>query len=167
MIRKILMLVLPLLAFLGGAVGGNILHDKSKPAESVFAEGEEGEGEGHAKGKDAKPEATEMGYFRFPTQFFVPIIRNGDVSGTMILAVTLEVPKPAQEKVYGAEYRLRDALLGALMIHANTGGFDGNFTADAQMDRLKAALLKAAQAADAPDVSRVLVEDIAFQPLPG
>lgn len=167
MIRKILMILVPILCFLGGAVGGGFLHTPPEAAEAQgenIAEGAGTSDQSHAaSSKTSDKGATEeLGFFRFPTQFFVPIMRNGDVNGTMILSLTVEMPKAAQEKVFGSEHRLRDGLLRALMIHANTGGFDGNFTSDAQMDRLRAALLKAARDTE-PEISLVLVEDIAFQ----
>lgn len=159
MLKKILMLLLPVLALIGGAVGGEILKGKPEIDASTPASGEDeasraGEGD-HDKGENA--------YFRFPTQFFVPIMQNGDTFATMIVALTLEMPKTSEEKVLANEHRLRDALLRALMIHANTGGFSGNYTSDQQMDRLRASLLKAATDTAGPDVTGILVEDIARQ----
>ena len=41
--------------------------------------------------------------------------------------------------------------------------FDGNFTAEPNLERLRKALLAAAQKAAGPEVKRVLIEDIARQ----
>ncbi|WP_258869774.1 hypothetical protein [Paracoccus thiocyanatus] len=49
------------------------------------------------------------------------------------------------------------------MIEANTGAFDGNFTSDPALQRLRKALLAAGQRAAGPDVRRVLIEDIGRQ----
>ena len=61
------------------------------------------------------------------------------------------------------EHRLRDALLRELLIHANTGGFDGNFTSEARLAPLREKLHKAAQASTDLTVKAVLIEDIARQ----
>ncbi len=162
MLKKILMILIPLIALIGGAVGGDIL--KGKPEVDLAAEGTEGDADKDAaKAAAGEAGAAETAYFRFPTQFFVPIMQNGDTFATMIVALTLEMPKASEEKVLASEHRLRDALLRALMIHANTGGFSGNYTSDQQMDRLRASLLKAATDTAGPDVTGILVEDIARQ----
>ena len=90
-------------------------------------------------------------------------MKNGQVSSTMILTLSLELPKTAQDSIRNQEHRLRDALLRALMIHANTGGFDGNFTVETQMTKLRASLLAAAREVAGDDILDVLIEDIARQ----
>ena len=185
--KKILMMVLPLLAFVGGAVGGDLLHggDAAKhegpEAETAAAQPDEaaqataGHGAEAAAGhgdksaaatdgdKSAAAEDATVEWFRFPSQFFVPIMRNGATEAVMILALTLEMPAEAKPAVEAQEHRLRDALLNALMIQANTGGFDGNFTSAASLDRLRHALLEAAHKAAGPQIAQVLIEDIARQ----
>lgn len=153
--KKILVLILPLLAFLGGAAGGTVLHQRNAP---IAEESEDAIAE-----VAAAPDKTEMAWFRFPNQFFVPLMRNSDIAGTMIISLTIEMAKADEEAVFAQEHRLRDALLRALMIHANTGGFDGNFTADPQMSRLKTELIKVARETSGEKVTDVLVEDIARQ----
>ncbi|MDO5642522.1 MAG: hypothetical protein Q4G26_09095, partial [Paracoccus sp. (in: a-proteobacteria)] len=78
-----------------------------------------------------------MGYYRFPTQFFVPVMHGDRLNGIVVLTLVLEMPAELQEDVYKREFRLRDAMLRSLMIHANTGGFDGNFTTEPRMRRLR------------------------------
>ena len=73
------------------------------------------------------------------------------------------MPASARPRIEAQEHNLRDALLNALLIEANTGGFDGNFTADPAQQRLRTALLTAAQAAAGSDVQRILIEDIGRQ----
>lgn len=199
--KKILVMILPLLAFLGGAVGGDLLHggaskasqgspggetgdeagEKAEPGAEAEAEagpeaeavaetqahaapasgGEAGGDAGHEGGKAA--EGNTEDWFHFPNQFFVPILRNGSTTAVMVLSLTLEMPATARTKVETQEHRLRDALLNALMIQANTGGFDGNFTSETSLDALRAALLAAARKAGGPEISGVLIEDIARQ----
>lgn len=101
-------------------------------------------------------------WFRFPQQFFVPILRDGRLDSTMVLTLTLEMPSERAETVHAHEFKLRDALLRQLLIHANTGGFDGNFTAEAHLRTLRETLLAAARGVR-PEITAVLIGDIARQ----
>lgn len=153
--KKILFLVLPLIAFAAGIFGGGMLHQSpaDEPAPAGIAPDPE----------PSSPDSAELAWFRFPNQFFVPVMRNGQVFSTMIISLTIEMPAKAEPAIHAQEHRLRDALLRALLIHANTGGFDGNFTTDLQMTRLHDALLRAAQKVAGEDVGDVLIEDIVRQ----
>jgi len=153
-----------LLAFLGGAVGGDMLRGTGPDgsgADPAAATG--GTGTGTNTGKPAEEDMAELDWFRFPNQFFVPILRNGTLSAVMILSLSIEMPAAARERIEAQEHRLRDALLNALMIEANTGAFDGNFTSEPALQRLRDALLAAGQKAAGPDVRRILIEDIGQQ----
>ncbi|KRW95563.1 hypothetical protein O4J55_04315 [Paracoccus sp. PXZ] len=174
--KKILLILIPLLAFLGGAVGGDML-GKEKPSEpagqdadaatkadhdpSTAPDPEKG-ADGGGSGK-AEASETDLDWFRFPNQFFVPILRNGTSSAVMILSLSVEMPASARADIEAQEHRLRDALLNALLIEANTGAFDGNFTAEPTLQRLRASLLAAGQKAAGPAVKRILIEDIGRQ----
>ncbi len=172
MFRKILVIVIAILALLGGATAGDLLREKLHPEAPPQAEAAEGteatgtaegaSGQNHAPAKD-HGESTEISYFRFPNQFFIPVMQNGNAIATMILTLSLEIPATASEATAAREHKLRDVLLRALMIHANTGGFGGNYTADPQMETLRQALLKAAQGVEGTEIRAVLIEDIARQ----
>ena len=116
-------------------------------------------GGSHGGGSAATGDTT---WFQFPQQFFVPVMRNGRLESTMVLSLSLEIPAAAAETAYAHEIKLRDAMLRQLLIHANTGGFDGNFTAEPQLRTLRADLVKTAQAT-VPEVGAVLIGDIARQ----
>lgn len=73
------------------------------------------------------------------------------------------MPAASRPKIEAQEARLRDALLGALLIEANTGGFDGNFTRKPGLRRLRESLLAAGRRAGGTDVQRILIEDIGRQ----
>lgn len=194
MIKKILFLLLPVLAFIGGSFAGDMLgggkgddaeyaaadhgdghddghggddHTKDDHAVDSHAKParkkDDGHGGGHDDGHGGGASSSGPGYFTFSNQFFVPVVRNGNVGSTMILTVTLETAPGMMEDVSGREHRLRDAILRSLMIHANTGGFDGNFTAEARLRGLRESLLEAAQDVAAHDVTAVLIGDIVRQ----
>lgn len=151
MIKKIALLIVPLLAMLGGAFAGDMLRPRPEPdpmAEPV------------AK---APAPVTEPGWFTFPTQFFIPLVRQGDMSAIMILTLVIETDATQVTALEQQEHRLRDALLRQLMIHANTGGFDGNYTLDRNLEALREGLLKAAQSATQTPIRAVLIQDLARQ----
>lgn len=177
MIKKIIPIALPVLALVGGAFGGDMLRAPASPADPATeaaaaddhgaAPADDGHGGGEDHGGDdhgGGGDPTEAAYFQFPTQFFVPLMRQGDLRDVMILTVTLQTDGANLQALSKKEHILRDALLRQLMIHANTGGFDGNFTADRNLVTLREGLLQAAKAATDAPVTAVLIEDIARQP---
>jgi flagellar protein FliL len=102
-------------------------------------------------------------YVRLPNQFIVPVVKDGSVAAMVALSLSLEVPTGQKEATLLVEPRIRDAILRVLFDHANTGGFDGTFTASAVMRDLRAAMLQATGVA-APDlVSDILIVDIQRQ----
>ncbi|KGJ06621.1 hypothetical protein IT41_00085 [Paracoccus halophilus] len=176
--KKALMLFLPLLGFVGGAIGGDLLQTNRTDGKTLAAGPQDAAPERGtdqadedvvsadgrpAEAENSPPDSTDLDWFRFPNQFFVPIIRNGSPTAVMILTLSIEIPVAARPEIEAQEYRLRDALLGALMVAANTGAFDGNFTSEASQRNLRASLLAAGQKASGPDVLRVLIEDIGRQ----
>lgn len=171
--KKILSLLLPILALAGGIVAGEFI----RPADTAEAAALAGEpssdpegapavaaplqaaatGDGHGVAAASPGEA----WFTFPSQFFVPMMRNGDMGAIMILTLSIETATDTLEPMKQQEHRLRDALLRQLLIHANTGGFDGNFTSDGSMRALRDGLSAAARQATTLPVRQVLIEDIA------
>ena len=107
--KKILTFLLPLAALGGGIAGGEILRPstesgnteiasstegKQQPADDARADQAGGEkdakadasassGYGDSGGNDEKTEG--RGWFTFPSQFFVPLMRNGDMGAMMIV----------------------------------------------------------------------------------
>lgn len=164
MTRKLIFIILPLIALLLGLAGGAILREQpTEETETISSEQEGGSSEDQGTSERKAEKTIEQAWFKFSNQFFIPLMKNGQVSSTMILTLSLELPKTAQDSIRNQEHRLRDALLRALMIHANTGGFDGNFTVETQMTKLRASLLAAAREVAGDDILDVLIEDIARQ----
>lgn len=164
--KKILMLILPIIALIGGAVSGDMLKGKDAAVADPLAEGQETHAEAPS---DAHTEeghgdkGSGVSTFAFPTQFFVPLMRNGDMGAMMIVTLSLETTPDSLSAMQQQEHRLRDALLRQLMVAANTGGFDGNFTVEGRQRPLREGLLKAAKSATELPVTAVLIEDIARQ----
>lgn len=143
----------------GGAAG------KAEHAAEAHAPGQGSPSADHgssAGGQGGSGEVPATAWFEFPQQFLVPILHDGRLDSTMILTLSLEMPGPERETVHAHEIKLRDALLRQLLIHANTGGFDGNFTSEAQLRKLRAELATAVQDI-VPGISDVLIGDIGRQ----
>lgn len=148
-----LLKIVPVLLFLVlGALGGDWLHRQR--VDAGLSGDEVAPGPARAAATVSMP---------LPEQFFVPIVRNGSLRAVMVLGLGLEVEEARLEAVHAREFQLRDALLRALMIHANTGGFDGNFTAEPRLELLGAILLDAARKVVGEDVHAILIGDIARQ----
>ena len=109
------------------------------------------------------PEAPLHEYVKINNQFVIPVVTKGSIASLVILSLSLEVKTGATQKVYTVEPKLRDAFLQVLFDHANTGGFDGAFTASNNLDLLRNALLETAKKILGTDVSDVLIADIIRQ----
>lgn len=184
MLRKLLPVLLSVLALVAGAVGGDLLRDTTGagiaapeqqaalpadelPAlEPIAADSAMPPPPPAALPPPAEPgeadAAAATAWFKFPQQFFVPVLHGGHLDSTMILSLSVEMPETATEEVYAHEIKLRDALLRQLLIHANTGGFDGNFTTEAHLRKLRAELTATARAI-VPRIGEILIGDIARQ----
>ena len=117
---------------------------------------------GTAGGHGASGDVAAIAWFEFPQLFLVPVLHDGRLDSTMILSLSLKMPGTARETVHAHEIKLRDALLRQLLIHANTGGFDGNFTSEAHLRKLRADLTAVAQGV-IPGITAVLIGDIGRQ----
>lgn len=107
--------------------------------------------------------ASAFDYVRMNNQFVVPLVQGERVSALVVVSISLEVRKGQREDVFAVEPKLRDAMLQVMFAHANTGGFQGAFTNPSSMDSLRRGLLAAARSVMGPDVSDVLITDIARQ----
>ena len=174
MIRKLIPVLLGLIGLGIGMGAGIFLRPAAVPAADTggehAAQPEEAAGhEASAKAdhaEEAPKEASAEGgpeYVKLSNQFVIPVVEQGKVVSMVILALTLEVGAGTTEAIYAREPKLRDAFLQVLFDHANSGGFDGSFTDGANLVLLRKALLEAAQTAIGPNVSDVLISDIARQ----
>ena len=108
----------------------------------------------------------DLVYVPLRKPFIVPIFEDEKVVAMVVLTLTVEaVAGPDMEKkIEGVEPRLRDGLLNAMFLHANSDGFSGSFTTGQKMEDLKAALLSAVQEVVGSDkVNGVLITEIARQ----
>jgi hypothetical protein len=102
-------------------------------------------------------------FVKLNNQFVVPIVARETVTAMVVLSLSLQVHTGGGEAVYQREPKLRDQFLRVLFDHANSGGFDGAFTAGPKMETLRGALRAAARNILGDVVQDVLITDIARQ----
>ncbi len=175
MTKVLVPLVLALLAIAGGLYAGEAVRKGTTVAEAQAPDRALTDVQAEAAdpydaaaltpntAKHSTKPGAAMAYYRFPSQFFVPVMHGDRLDGMMVMTLTVEMPADVEEEVFKKEFRLRDAFLRSLLVQANTGGFDGNFTIEPRMRRLRDALMETATEASGGLVTDVLIEDIARQ----
>ena len=175
--RLILPLVLLLLG-LGGGVGAAVFL-AAPPAEEIAALGPCGdvpmeedmaeaahtvpEPSGHGAEADEHSLGAGYEYVKLNNQFVIPVVQDTEVTALVIMSISVEVPAGQKEAVMMVEPKLRDVFLQVLFDHANTGGFEGMFTASNNMRTLRNALRTAVQDALGTSISDVLIVDLVRQ----
>lgn len=157
-----LRLALPVVGLLAGAgagVGAALYLAEPEPDAQI-------DGTDEPLVEDPRPERdqdTEPVFAELSNQFVVPVVRDGSVRALVVMSITLEVAEGQTEAVFAVEPRLRDAFLQVLFDHANTGGFDDNFTQAERMTLLRQGLRETASRILGSAVRDVLIVDIVRQ----
>lgn len=164
-------LLLPLILLILGTGGGVAAGLFLAPPEADL--GEESSGENSAQETEVaaaaeESEATEGSnstteFARLNNQFVIPVVTDEVVAALVVVSLSVEVPAGGQTIIFEQEPKLRDAFLQVLFDHANLGGFDGQFTASANMRNLRTALRNAARDAVGRDVIDVLILEMVRQ----
>ncbi|SFJ42463.1 hypothetical protein [Jannaschia pohangensis] len=147
---KIIAIFVVLVALCGGAAAGYVL----RPAPP------EREDEEHAEEVAPVPTAAIT---RFREGFVVPVLRDGTVWSHVVLNLGIETDFTAEADIFLREPVLRDGLTEALFLHANFGGFDGDFTDAQNMNRLRVRLNEVVQQRLGDDTARILIVSMARQ----
>lgn len=95
--------------------------------------------------------------------FIVPVLRDGRVWSHIILSLGVSSDQTAEEIIAQREPLLRDGLNEALFLHGSLGGFDGDFTNAASMERLRKRLDAVLQARLEDPTAKVLIVSLARQ----
>lgn len=163
--KKLLPVILALIG-LGGGVGAGIM---LKPAPVDVSEmGPCGPDDVHtasaAKADEAEDDdAAPMEYLKLSNQFIVPLVKDGNVHSLVLLSLSVEIMPETRDAVFQREPKLRDVFLQVLFDHANSGGFDGNFTSGLKMSSLRTSLMEVAQQVIGDRITDILVTDIIRQ----
>ena len=172
--RRLLPLLIALLGLAGGVGAGLALAPPDAPTGADAHTGEAGpagagtgedgiESADKSDGGSPEENAGSREFVELNNQFVVPVVGESEVSSLVVLSLSLAVPSGRSPEIYSKEPRLRDAFLQVLFDHANSGGFDGAFTATTRMRALRTALLETAQQLLGRTVQAVLITDIMRQ----
>jgi hypothetical protein len=156
-LRKLLPVLMALIG-VGAGIGG-ALALRGAPGEVANPCGEVPD---HA-GTPDKPAELHRDYLKLSNQFVVPVVAEGKTKGLVVISLSLEIEPGTTEAIYEREPKLQDAFLRVMFDHANSGGFDGEFTANGNMAPLRSGLLQAARLILGPIVSDVLIVSIIRQ----
>ncbi|SPJ24644.1 flagellar basal body-associated FliL family protein [Palleronia abyssalis] len=108
-------------------------------------------------------EPAEGIFFELGNQFVIPVLDAGRVDSLVVVSLTLEIAPEIEAAVAEREPRLRDRFLRVMLDHANTGGFDGAFTSNGAIDRLKKSLEQTAKTEVGTGFFGILLTDIGKQ----
>ena len=151
--RRVLAGALVALTAIGGGAAGHLLRPEV-PADPAADE--------TAPAPPAPPpEALDAVTLR--AVFVVPVLRGGQVWSHAVLTLGIESATLSSETILAREPRLRDALNHALWTHGSLGGFDGDFTAQPSVGRLRERLDAVAAATLGDATARVLLIAMARQ----
>jgi hypothetical protein len=145
---RIVILLLPVLALLGGAGAAWLL----RPQDAALAEA-----------APAPPPEGPSQLLTLREMFVVPVLRDGRSWGHVVLELGVESPRLTNEDILRREPLLRDGLNEALFVHASLGGFDGTFTAIEPLNRLRLRLNEVVTARLGDPDARVLITSIVRQ----
>ncbi|MBO9448040.1 flagellar basal body-associated FliL family protein [Ruegeria sp. R14_0] len=166
--KKLIPVLLLLFGMGGGIAAGLFLAPsgkgtKSADKETVATKDEKPEAmdnKAKAKEPDKKEDAGSHEYLKLTKQFVVPIVEADRIAALVTMSLSLEVTPGMTETVYAVEPKLRDRFLQVLFDHANTGGFNGNFTQSDNLSVLRKALLNEARKDLGEDVSQILIMSV-------
>lgn len=169
---KIFPVLLMIVGLVGGGSAGYFM--QPEPAEMIPCE----ETNGKAQEEDqcveissdtesvkssGNIETSSLGYVKLTKQFVVPVLKENRVTALVVMSLSIEITDSMSEMVYDKEPKLRDSFLKVMLAHANSGGFEGQFTTGEPMKDLRGSLQEAAQEILGYDVTDVLVTDILRQ----
>lgn len=164
-------LLLPILLSLAGLVGGGVAGQFMKPPPppseeakqapdaagsekegrtadpTAVAEAGHGGGAGHAAATaphEDEGEKPRRDFVKLDRQFVVPVLESERVTALVVLSVAIEVNEGSGDEVFAQEPKLRDAFLRVLFTHAQSRGFDGDFTRESRLADLRGSLAEAA-----------------------
>ncbi len=168
---KILPIILALIGMAGGVGAGLALRPDPKQettlpecsGTAVTEAGTAAPTSADSENSGDPDKEPQKDYVKLNNQFVVPVVNAGRVSALVVLSLSLELNTGGPELVYKMEPKIRDAFLQVLFDHANSGGFDGNFTAGRNMNLLRRALLEVARSILGTAVDNVLIVDVVRQ----
>lgn len=165
--KKLILPLMLLIVGVGGGVGAGLaLMPEPEPEMAANSCSDSNAAENMTEIEDRSAEPVPLDsreYAKMNNQFVVPVVMNDRVTALIVMSLSIEVETGGQEAVFSLEPRLRDAFLQVMFDHANIGGFNGAFTATANMRLLREALQDAADQVMRGHITDVLITDIVRQ----
>ena len=168
--KKILPILIILIAAIGGAAGGMVFRPPADMAAGEDAMAGENHGESNTSSKssgrdDVEDMRGEYDYVKFSRQFVIPVINGGGVKALVVVDIQLEVEPGTSEAAFSREPKIRDAFLKVLYQIAHTGGFGGSLVSDYILKDMHDDLETAARAILGDSLHDVLITDLLRQDL--
>lgn len=162
--KLLLPIVLAIAAVAGGGFAGQLLkapatEDAGDATASKSTERESGAAEASSEGdanEIAAPAAASPSdelvdldrpahdFIKLDRQFVVPVLEGDRVASLVVLSIAIEVDEGSGDVVFAQEPKIRDAFLRVLFTHAQSRGFDGEFTRENRLADLRGSLQEAA-----------------------
>lgn len=172
--KKILLILLPILGLVGGAGAGYVMHvpnEHQATQDEHIQEFETGQAEtqsqlhkeDHVKETSHKYSDVLSEYVEMGNQFIIPIIKGGNVGSLVIIALSIEVIEGEAALVSTHEPKIRDEFLQFLFDYANVGGFDDAYTQSSNLEKMRDDLIGIARNILGDIVVNVLITDILRQ----
>lgn len=165
--KLLLPILLAILALAGGGFAGQMFKapppaeeeaettDKPGHSEEILAEDEtsaEGGGDRAAPHPETSHSSAEhdeerppRDFVKLDRQFVVPVLEGDRVASLVVLSIAIEIDEGAGDAVFAQEPKIRDAFLRVLFTHAQSRGFDGEFTRERRLADLRGSLREAAR----------------------
>ena len=171
--KKLLPILLAVIAIVVGAAGGFFLRASSAPAAPEAGHEPKKDGHETPKAKDAhgaKGEAHDKKgdaavYMKFSRQFVTPIVAEGRPTAMMILDVNIEIDPSLADTIYAEEPRLRDGVLKALLRQSGAGRLGSIFADPAVLEETRREILEELRAIVGDGAKSVLIMDVGYQRL--
>lgn len=165
--KKLLPVLLAVIAIAAGAAGGFFLRTSGAPAAAPGGEETPHEKkDAHGSKSDAHDKKSDAAvYMKFSRQFVTPIVADGRLTAMMILDVNIEIDPALADTIYAEEPRLRDGVLKALLRQSGAGRLGSIFADPAVLEETRREILEEARAIVGEGARSVLIMDVGYQKL--
>ncbi len=171
--KKLLPILLAVIAVAVGAAGGFFLRAAGSPAapggEAATGQKEVAHAEkdaAHVANDDAHGKKGDAAvYMKFSRQFVTPIVAEGRPAAMMILDVNIEIDPALADTIYAEEPRLRDGVLKALLRQSAAGRLGSIFADPAVLEETRREILEEMRAIVGDGAKSVLIMDVGYQKL--
>jgi flagellar FliL protein len=160
MFRKWMTAMVPTASLAVGIVTGDLLHTRNDVSAGVTPTDTSTVASLANAASPPNTQSEPPVWFSFSSSFIIPLIKYGDQKGKIVIALSLETSEAQLASLAAQEPRLRDAILRQLLIRANDGLFDGNFTSEAVLSDLRQELLTTVRTAGGQQIQSVDLEGI-------